>query len=104
MDCSAASQNPHATWWNPVAAIGDDSGNFREFEALANGRSMRIRAADGIHLSDEGAGLLTSTLIPWLDPPVQTAAVSAPAKPVPAPAPATHPATLKRRSRRGNKS
>jgi hypothetical protein len=66
---TVVSQSPQATWWNPVAYVGDDSGGFREFATLPNGQSMRLRATDGIHLSDEGAGLLTNVLMKWLDPP-----------------------------------
>jgi hypothetical protein len=79
---SVVSKNPGATWWNPDPYIADESGRFREFATLANGRSMRIRAADGIHLSDEGASLFTTVLMRWLDPPVETASVGAPAAPV----------------------
>jgi uncharacterized protein len=66
---TVVSQSPQATWWNPVSYVGDDSGGFREFATLPNGQSMRLRATDGIHLSDEGAGLLTNVLMKWLDPP-----------------------------------
>ena len=66
---TVVSQSPQATWWNPVSFVGDDSGGFREFATLPNGQSMRLRATDGIHFSDEGAGLLTNVLMKWLDPP-----------------------------------
>lgn len=66
---TVVSQNPEATWWNPVSYVGDESGRYREFVTLANGRAMRIRATDGIHLSDEGASLMTTVLMKWLDPP-----------------------------------
>ena len=80
---SVVSQQPQATFWNPVALIGDDQGRFREFTTLPNGQTMRMRATDGIHLSDEGAGLLTNVLLKWLDPPSP-----APPKPgAPSPAP-----------------
>ena len=65
---SVVSQYPQATWWNPVRYIGDDNGQFREFGALADGKVSRLRSADGIHFSDEGASLLTSELINWLTP------------------------------------
>ncbi len=66
---TVVSQSPQATWWNPVRYIGDASGRFREFATLANGKTVRVRATDGIHLSDEGAGLVTPMLLKWLDPP-----------------------------------
>jgi hypothetical protein len=81
--CTVVSQNPQATWWNPVSYVGDEAGGFREFVTLANGHTMRVRSPDGIHLSDEGAGLLTRVLIQWLDPPVPMGG-----GPVAAPAPA----------------
>lgn len=74
-------QHPEADWWNPVSYISDESGGFREFVTLGNGRTMRIRSSDGIHLSDEGAGLLTTVLIKWLDPPQPAAGAGTPAAP-----------------------
>jgi len=70
---SVVSQSPRAIWWNPVPYVGDETGRYREFAALGNGHTLRLRAADGIHLSDEGAGLLTAVLLSWLDPPVAKA-------------------------------
>jgi lysophospholipase L1-like esterase len=100
---TVVSQSPQADWWNPVSFVGDDQGNFREFLTLKNGQTMRLRSADGIHLSDEGAGLLTAVLMKWLDPPPAqiSAASPAPVSAPPArPAPASKP---KRRPRRGHK-
>jgi hypothetical protein len=77
---TVVSQSPQATWWNPVSLVGDEQGKFREFETQANGQAMRVRATDGIHLSDEGAGKLTAVLMKWLDPP-----------PPPPPIPASQP-------------
>lgn len=84
---TVVSQNPLATWWNPQPYIGDESGGFRELETAANGKTTRIRSADGIHLSDEGAELLVPALMGWLNPaplpaPVTTAQVTPPAAPV----------------------
>lgn len=73
---TVVSQNPLATWWNPQPYIGDETGGFRELETSPDGKTTRIRAADGIHLSDEGAALLAPSLISWLNPappPVTTA-------------------------------
>jgi hypothetical protein len=69
MAYTVVSQSPQAMWWNPVALVGDEHGKFREFETEPNGQAMRVRATDGIHLSDEGAGKLTALLMKWLDPP-----------------------------------
>jgi hypothetical protein len=65
---TVVSQNPLATWWNPQPYIGDETGGFRELETSPDGKTTRIRAPDGIHLSDEGAALLTPALIGWLNP------------------------------------
>ena len=71
---TVVSQDPNATWWNSASFVGDDSGAFREFAALKDGRLVRLRNADGIHLSEEGAGMMSSVLVKWLDPQVQVAA------------------------------
>jgi hypothetical protein len=96
---TVVSQSPQATWWNPVSYVGDPAGKFREFADLGNGKTMRLRAADGIHLSDEGAGLLTAVLMKWLDPPPPAASGAVQAIQAPAP-PAIRP---KRRARRAAK-
>ena len=72
---SVVSRNPQAVWWNPEQYVGDDTGGFREFMTGADGRTTRIRTADGIHLSDEGSALLTPSLLEWLNsmPPATTA-------------------------------
>jgi len=84
---TVVSLNPHAAWWNPQPYIGDESGAFRELLTAPDGKTTRLRAADGIHLSDEGAALLAPALIHWLNPtpPVQTAQVTPQEKPSPAP-------------------
>jgi hypothetical protein len=68
---SVVSQTPHATWWNPLPYIGDESGAYREFQTAPDGRTTRLRGQDGIHLSDEGAMLITPLLISWLNAPPQ---------------------------------
>lgn len=72
---TVVSQYPQATWWNPQSLIGDDSGQYREFGVTPDGKTSRLRQSDGIHLSDEGASLLTPTLMNWLNavPAQQTA-------------------------------
>ena len=88
IDYTVVSEDPRATWWNSAPFVADPTGRFREFAALSNGRMMRLRSDDGIHFSDEGAGLMSSVLVKWLDPPVETArssAQAAPGSPVSAP-------------------
>ncbi len=69
---TVVSQYPQATWWNPQSLIGDDAGQYREFGAMPDGKTTRLRETDGIHLSDDGAA---PTLMNWLNapPPAQTA-------------------------------
>jgi hypothetical protein len=100
---TVVSQSPQAVWWNPAPFVGDESGHYREFVTLANGRPMRIRAADGIHLSDEGAGLLTPVLLKWLDPPppVVASVQTAPVASLPPPTPAARPKRHTKRAARG---
>ncbi len=73
---TVVSQNPRATWWNPQSLIGDASGQYREFGEMPGGRTVRLRETDGIHMSDEGAGLLTPTLIHWLNTPTDAGQVA----------------------------
>lgn len=79
------SEFPQAVWWNPAPYVGDAAGGYREFETAANGRSMRLRAPDGIHLSDDGAALFAPVLVKWLTPapPLETAQINPPAVPHP---------------------
>ena len=81
---SVVSENPNAVWWNPAPYIGDDTGQYREFATQADGKVNRLRATDGIHMSNEGAELLSPSLMNWLNatPAAATAsAVTVPAKP-----------------------
>jgi hypothetical protein len=73
---AVVSNNPNAVWWNPALYIGDANGQYRDFAPQTDGKVKRIRAADGIHMSNEGADLLSPALITWLD---ATPAVTAPA-------------------------
>ena len=70
---TVVSHDPRATWWNSTPFVADESGRFREFLSLANGKNIHVRSEDGIHYSDEGAGLMASVLMKWLDPPVEAA-------------------------------
>jgi len=72
---TVVSQYRQAAWWNPQPLIADDSGQYREFGALPDGKTVRLRQSDGIHFSDEGASLVAPTLMKWLNaaPPGQTA-------------------------------
>lgn len=56
---------PGATWFSTSGLIGDEHGGFRDFGEIG-GKTARMRAGDGIHLSDEGATLIADKLLPWL--------------------------------------
>src|SRR5579871_1414042 len=61
---TVVSQDPQATWWNSAPFVADESGRFREFLALANGKNLHVRSDDGIHYSDEGAALTGADVRP----------------------------------------
>ncbi|HEX7814215.1 DUF459 domain-containing protein [Dyella sp.] len=61
------------TWWNSATLIADPQGQYREYAQNAKGASIRLRAGDGIHLSDDGASLLAPPLLAWLDSPAPAA-------------------------------
>lgn len=88
---SVVSANPNAVWWNPAPYIGDQSGNYLEFASQPDGKVQRLRAPDGIHMSLEGAKLLSPPLMNWLNaaPPAPAsqpvAAASQPAAPAASP-------------------
>lgn len=65
---SIVRQYPNSTWWNPAALLANPEGKFMEFDKTETGQTVRIRAADGIHLSNEGAARLAAPLMQWLAP------------------------------------
>jgi lysophospholipase L1-like esterase len=79
---------PHAIWFSTAGIIGDANGRFRDFGNV-NGKAVKLRQGDGIHLSEDGGELLAEKLLPWL-----SAQVPAPVAPAPAP-PASNPPAAK---------
>ena len=77
-------------WWSSAAWLGDAAGHYREYAKNEKGAGVtRLRATDGIHMSDEGGSLLAAPLLAWLSPapePVQLVSASAVAAKIPAPA------------------
>jgi hypothetical protein len=67
------SRHPRAAWLNTAAYVGDGTGKYQEYMQGKNNRVIRLRADDGIHLSDQGAALLSEVLLAWLDPPAPLA-------------------------------
>jgi hypothetical protein len=65
IDYAVVSASPRAVWFSSAGLIGDASGRFQDYGQV-HGTTARLRQADGIHLSDEGAALLTAKLLPWL--------------------------------------
>jgi uncharacterized protein len=64
---SVVSANSNSVWWNPAPYIGDDKGQYREFAVEPDGKVQRLRASDGIHMSLDGAELLSPSLLNWLN-------------------------------------
>jgi hypothetical protein len=89
IDYAVVSASPHAVWFSSAGLLGDAKGRFQDYGQV-RGAMTRLRQADGIHLSDEGATLLSAKLLPWL-------AKQAPA-PVAAPAAKAETATLAAKS------
>jgi hypothetical protein len=65
IDYSVVSASPHGIWVGTAGVVGDADGRFRDFGEI-DGHTTRLRQGDGIHLSDDGATLITTKLLPWL--------------------------------------
>lgn len=65
---TVVSHDPKASWWSTASFVADASGSFREFAATPNGGLVRLRTADGIHFTEEGASAMMGVLMKWLDP------------------------------------
>jgi len=80
---------PHAIWFSTAGIIGDGNGRFRDFGNV-DGKAVKLRQGDGIHMSDEGGELITAKLLPWL-----AAQAPAPATPAASSPAASNPSTAK---------
>jgi hypothetical protein len=65
IDYAVVSASPKAIWFSSAGLVGDAQGRFQDFGEV-HGATTRLRQADGIHLTDDGATLLTARLLPWL--------------------------------------
>jgi hypothetical protein len=65
IDYAVVKASPQAIWFSSAGLVGDANGRFQDFGTV-HGATTRLRQPDGIHLSDDGAVLLTSKLLPWL--------------------------------------
>lgn len=62
------SRYPQVIWWDVSDRFLSSDGKFIEMASLAPGqRQVRIRQTDGIHLTDQGAKLLTNDIVEWLN-------------------------------------
>ncbi len=57
---------PQVTWIDPSPYLTDTSGGFLQFRQNQKGKLIRMRADDGIHLSDEGAAYMVPVISQWL--------------------------------------
>jgi hypothetical protein len=65
IDYAVVSASPKAVWFSSAGLVGDAKGHFQDYGQV-RGSMTRLRQADGIHLSDDGATLLSAKLLPWL--------------------------------------
>lgn len=56
---------PNVTWMDPNPALGYARG-FEQYRPNAHGRLIKLRADDGIHMTDDGAAYLLPSIHEWL--------------------------------------
>lgn len=56
---------PNVTWLDPNPALGYSKG-FEQYRANARGKLIKMRADDGIHMTDDGAAYLLPAIREWL--------------------------------------
>jgi hypothetical protein len=56
---------PNVTWLDPNPALGYSRG-FEQYRANARGKLIKMRADDGIHMTDDGAAYLLPAIREWL--------------------------------------
>ena len=57
---------PQITWIDPNPYIAGSGGNFEQYRQDQRGKLVRLRADDGIHLSEEGAAYLLPAISAWM--------------------------------------
>lgn len=57
---------PQVTWVDPNPYIAGEGGSFQQYLRDQHGKLVRLRADDGIHLSEEGAAYLVPTISGWM--------------------------------------
>ena len=57
---------PQITWVDPNPYIAGSGGSFEQYRQDQRGKLVRLRADDGIHLSEEGAAFLLPAIDNWM--------------------------------------
>lgn len=57
---------PQVTWIDPNPYIAGSGGTFEQYRQDQRGKLVRLRADDGIHLSEEGAAYLMPAISAWM--------------------------------------
>lgn len=57
---------PQITWIDPNPYIAGSGGSFEQYRQDQRGKLVRLRADDGIHLSEEGAAYLLPAISAWM--------------------------------------
>jgi hypothetical protein len=81
IDYEVVSSSPRAIWFSTAKILGDDEGAFQDFGSV-DGKAVRLRQQDGIHMTDDGAVLIAEKLLPWLSAERAPADVPKPLVPV----------------------
>ncbi len=63
----ALQAHPSVQWLDPNPALGYADNAFAQYRANARGKLVKLRADDGIHMTDEGAGFLVEPIRAWLE-------------------------------------
>ncbi|NSL55333.1 DUF459 domain-containing protein [Uliginosibacterium sp. IMCC34675] len=58
---------PMVSWLDPNPALGQEKGSFAQFRANERGKLIKLRADDGIHMTDDGALFLLPGIRSWLE-------------------------------------
>lgn len=57
---------PQITWVDPNPYIAGNGGSFEQYRQDQRGKLVRLRADDGIHLSEDGAAYLLPAISSWM--------------------------------------
>ncbi len=72
---------PQVSWLDPDPALGYEGAIFAQYKPDARGKMIKLRADDGIHMTDEGAAFLLPGIRTWLQQqipvPERTVAIGA---------------------------